>query len=167
MSVETASQQVVLSVSLNSTPSLPLALSNGPRTFEGILTGPRGATLDAQTGEWLTEMQALVAASEAEYQQTHGSGPGTEVFRPTDSLNHLRRKENVTADEERRCQRLVSILSQDDQELINLWDDDDDEEEEEAVEETENGLIREPTESSQIEESYDIPLQPAILPRGT
>ncbi|KAL5111754.1 Synaptojanin-1 [Taenia crassiceps] len=123
--VETASQQVVLSVCLNSTPCLSIEGYNGaPRSIEGVLSGSR--VLDESTREWLEMMRQLVNEADEECLRTHGSSPHHAVFQPTVSLAHLRRKENVAADEVRR-QRIVSILSDEDQALINLWDDEDEE----------------------------------------
>lgn len=123
MSVETARQQVVLSVCLNSTPCLPIEGFNGaPHSLEGVLSGTQ--VLDEPTREWLEVMRQLVNEADKECLRTHGPSPEHAVFQPTVSLAHLRRKENVAADEVRR-QRIVSILSDDDQALINLWDDED------------------------------------------
>ncbi|VDM33609.1 unnamed protein product, partial [Hydatigera taeniaeformis] len=123
VSVETARQQVVLSVCLNSTPRLPVADGGkASRSLEDVLSESR--VLDEPTREWLEEMRQLVNEADEEYLRTHGPSPEHAVFQPTVSLAHLRRRENVAADEVRR-QRIVSILSDEDQALINLWDDED------------------------------------------
>ncbi|VDK39948.1 unnamed protein product [Taenia asiatica] len=125
VSVENARQQVVLSVCLNSTPCLPTEGYNGaPCSLEGVLSGSR--VLDGPTREWLEVMRQLVNEADEEYLRTHGPSPEHAVFQPTVSLAHLRRKENVAADEVRR-QRIVSILSDEDQALIDLWDGEDEE----------------------------------------
>ncbi|EUB62095.1 Synaptojanin-1 [Echinococcus granulosus] len=125
VSVETSRQKIVLSVCLNSTPRLLMKDSNGiSHSLEGVLSGSR--VLDDPTREWLEEMRQLVDEADEEYLRTHGPSPEHAVFQPTVSLAHLRRKENVAADEVRR-QRIVSILSNEDQALINLWDDEDEE----------------------------------------
>uniref|UniRef100_A0A5K3ESZ3 phosphoinositide 5-phosphatase n=1 Tax=Mesocestoides corti TaxID=53468 RepID=A0A5K3ESZ3_MESCO len=122
VSIETARQQVVLSVCFNSAPSLPVARGGlGCDGLQSFSTALNRFSTDEKTRDWLTQMNSLVAGAEDEYLRTHGPPPDSEVFKPTVSLAHLRLKENVVADEQRRRQR-VTILANEDQALIDLWD---------------------------------------------
>lgn len=121
--MKTSAQQVSLEVRLNSTPRLPLeSLDGSPRNFASVLAADSGS-LDASTREWLVNMQKLVAEAEGDYLLTHDAPPEPVVFQPTVSLGHLRRKENIAGEMRRR--RIYNVLSNEDQNLINLWDDDD------------------------------------------
>lgn len=127
VTMETSAQQVVLSVRLNSTPRLPIQspeMISTPRDFASVLAAGSGS-FDPGTREWLVGMQKLVEVAEEDYVLTHDHPPEPAVFQPTISLEHLRRKENIDADELRR-QRIITMISTEDQNLINLWDDDDD-----------------------------------------
>lgn len=128
VTVETSSHQVTLSVHLNYAPRLPIPTPDmmpSQRSLASVLAADSGS-FDPGTREWLTGMQKMVETAEEDYILTHDNPPEPAVFQPTVNLEHLRRKENIDADERRR-QRIVTMISTEDPNLINLFDDDDDE----------------------------------------
>ncbi|KAM7541625.1 hypothetical protein Aperf_G00000043699 [Anoplocephala perfoliata] len=129
VTLETSAQQVVLSVRLNSTPRLPIeSVDASPRNFASILASGTSGSLDASTRNWLMNMQKLVAEAEEDYLLTHDAPPEPAVFQSTVSSVQLRHKGNSNADAEMHQRRIFGIFSNEDQNLINLWDDDDDDE---------------------------------------